>query len=147
MSPVQAQGSTQGRSADATRPEARGSARTDTDIPSASKADVVTAAATRELSMTVGQTLGILPTAGGPGVTWQVDFDPDRFALLTPRDRLAAPGDHGWVWRAVAPGDAQVTLTSRPPCPRLPCESNPMQVTVTVTIKPRLGEDSPEFWR
>jgi hypothetical protein len=90
-----------------------------------------------QVSMTVGQTLGIPSNMGGAGVTWQVDYDEDRLKLLTPRDQVSRPGTRGWVWRATAPGLVEINLTSRAPCPNPPCESNPARVTYTVEIKPR----------
>jgi len=86
--------------------------------------------------MAVGQTIGVR-APGGKDVIWQVTYDEDRLTPLTPKDRMAQPGDHGWVWRAKAPGSAEITITGRAPCATPPCESNPPRLTYTVQITGR----------
>jgi hypothetical protein len=104
--------------------------------PSAAKADVVVTdmASPHPVSAAVGQTIGIV-WPGGANV-WQVDFPPDELTLLTPPNKVSAPGPQGWVWRAVKAGDAEIVLTARVPCPSPPCEENPARYTVTMRIRP-----------
>jgi predicted secreted protein len=101
----------------------------------ASKADVVVKgmSAGAPVSMRVGQTLGI--TGSTEAVSWQVDYTGEALKMLTPTDKVNKPGVAGWVWRAMSPGTVEIALTSRPPCPVRPCESNPMRFTMTVDIK------------
>lgn len=46
------------------------------------------------------------------GSAWQLDFAAEVLQLLTPADRVAAPGPEGWRFRAVAPGTTDLTLTA-----------------------------------
>ena len=89
----------------------------------------------KPVAVRVGQTVGIL--SPGVGTTWQIDADPDLLTLVSPADQLSKPGDHGWVWRAVKPGMAEIVLTSRTPCPNPPCGENPAKHTVTLQISSR----------
>jgi hypothetical protein len=82
-------------------------------------------------SARVGQILTLQAPNGGE---WQVDWDEDRLRLLTVRDRLATPGPAGWRWEAIQPGDAVITITSRPACATPPCPPNRAEFTYTVTI-------------
>ena len=104
--------------------------------PSAVRADVVVTDLTRPVAVVVGQTLGIQPPSAGDG-TWQVDFDEDALKMLTPADKVSAPGERGWVWRALAPAHAEIVLTYRVPCPAPPCAGNPPRLTVAVDITAR----------
>jgi len=84
------------------------------------------------VAVRVGQTVGILSTNNAN--TWQVDADPDLLKLLSPANQMSKPGDHGWVWRAVKPGTAEIVLIAQAPCPKPPCGENPARFTVTLQI-------------
>lgn len=95
-------------------------------------ADVQIGAMQETAAMRVGQTLGVGATSGG---RWQVSFSNAALQLLTPLEKLPAPGDDGWVWKALAPGVTEITFTSVPaPCANPPCAPNVLHLTVTLTI-------------
>ena len=43
---------------------------------------------------------------------WQLDFSSDVLQLLTPADRVSAPGAEGWRFRAVSSGTTDLTVTA-----------------------------------
>lgn len=97
----------------------------------AATADVRPTEMPGSVTMAVGQTMGI----AGRGGEWQVEFDAERLELLTPADRLASPGDAGWVWRAKRAGTAEITFTSRVRCAQPPCAPAAAQISLSVVIK------------
>lgn len=100
---------------------------------SAGTADVIITQFESATVVRAGQTVGLMPPRAG--VRWQVTFSPAAVQLLTPGDRLAEPGDEGWVWKALAPGSTEITLTSvPPPCANPPCAPNVFRMTITLDI-------------
>jgi hypothetical protein len=103
-----------------------------TALVTADTADVVISEPEGTTVVRVGQTVGVKSLAAG--TPWQVSFSDRSLELLTPIDRLPAPGADGWVWKALAPGHTEITFTSTAPCPRPPCGPNVMQITVALEI-------------
>jgi hypothetical protein len=99
----------------------------------ADKADVVVTAFQEPTSVRVGQTIGVKPFRSG--ARWQVSFSNTALHLLTPADRLPAPGDEGWVWKALAPGPAEIVLTPVVACDAPPCPPNVLRVTIKLDIR------------
>ena len=99
----------------------------------ADKADVVVTQFQEPTAVRVGQTIGLKPFR--TGVRWQVSFSNTALQLLTPIDHLPAPGDEGWVWKALAPGSAEIVLTTVAACDSPPCPPNVLRVTLTLDIK------------
>jgi hypothetical protein len=88
------------------------------------------------IHLRVGQTIGVTPFLAN--AQWQVSFSNDALSLQTPIDKLAAPGNQGWVWKALAPGTTDITFTSTAPCSVRPCPSNVLRVTLTLDISASL---------
>ena len=89
-----------------------------------------------EIRITVGQTIAILP----PNLSseWQVNYGSAQLQPLTPPDKMRAPGAQGWLFRAVAPGETEIVLTSIAiPCqPLTPCPPpNPARFTIPVLVQ------------
>ena len=82
-------------------------------LATADTADVLITALEQTAAVRVGQTVGLKPFRDG--VRWQVTFSNTDLQLMTPLDRLAAPGDEGWVWKALVRGTTEITLTSVSP--------------------------------
>ena len=99
---------------------------------SAGSANVVISAPETTTAVRVGQTVGLKPFRDG--VRWQVSFSDAALELLTAPDRLPEPGPDGWVWKALAPGLTEITLTSTVPCPAPPCAPNVQRFTITLDI-------------
>lgn len=59
--------------------------------------------------LAVGQVLEIVPPDAGD---WQVDFDETLLERITPAAKMRAPGAAGWRFRARAPGEGEIVLTS-----------------------------------
>jgi hypothetical protein len=57
-----------------------------------------------------GQTLAIPPPADS--YEWQVEYASEVLESLTPLDRMRSPGRDGWRFKAIAPGETNVTLTA-----------------------------------
>jgi hypothetical protein len=101
-------------------------------LVTADTADVRVTNADSPVAMRVGQTLGLKPFRAGQ---WQVSFSNEALQLITPLDRLPSPGDDGWVWKALAPGETNITFTSvAPPSGAPPCPPNVFRITLTVNI-------------
>jgi len=99
---------------------------------SAGTADVAIGDPDSTKAVRVGQTVGLRPLRDG--VRWQVSYSETALQLLTPPDLLPDPGPDGWVWKAVAPGITEITLTSTLPCPDPPCAPNVQRFTFTLDI-------------
>lgn len=98
----------------------------------AETADVIITQFDQPTAVRVGQTVGLKPFRSG--VRWQVSFANAALQLLTPVDHLAAPGDEGWVWKALASGSTEITLTTVAVCPSPPCPPNVFRTTITLDI-------------
>ena len=101
-------------------------------LATADTADVLITALEQTAAVRVGQTVGLKPFRDG--VRWQVTFSNTDLQLMTPLDRLAAPGDEGWVWKALVRGTTEITLTSVAPCAAPPCAPSAQRVTITLEI-------------
>ncbi len=82
----------------------------------------------------VGQTISIISPR--PTVEWDVVYDPDLFQALTPPEQMKSPGPEGWQFRAVAPGQGQIVLTSIVTCNQSqPCPPMPAQFTLLIEVR------------
>lgn len=80
------------------------------------------------------QVIGIPSPA--PGMEWQVSFDSTFLESLIPLDRMRVPGVQGWIFRAIAPGETELSLTSiAAPCKEgRPCPRTVMQFSYVIKI-------------
>jgi hypothetical protein len=101
-------------------------------LVTADKADVIVTQFQEPTAVRVGQTVGLKPFRSG--ARWQVSFSNTALQLLTPMDNLPAPGDEGWVWKALAPGSAEITFTTVAVCDSPPCPPNVLHMTITLDI-------------
>lgn len=81
----------------------------------------------------LGQVFKIKPVS--LDVEWQVGFDPDLLESLTQPEMMQAPGPEGWLFRAIAVGEGQITLTSIVSCNEPPCPLMPMSFHLIVLIQ------------
>jgi hypothetical protein len=63
------------------------------------------------IRLSVGQTVVVKPPL--ETVEWTVDYAPEVLSALTPPEKMSAPGPEGWLFEARAPGETDLTLTSR----------------------------------
>lgn len=89
----------------------------------------------RTITLSVGQTVSLLPPS--TSVDWQITYSATLFNVLTAPEKMRAPGPQGWLFRAIAPGESEITLTSIvSPCPQpTPCGLIPMRFVVPVSIQ------------
>ncbi|MGB8644470.1 MAG: hypothetical protein WCF84_04485 [Anaerolineae bacterium] len=84
----------------------------------------------------VGQVIQIRITTTA---SWQVSYDPTYLVSLQPESQMQNPGPAGWFFRALAPGESDVTLTGiAPPCTGgVPCPPpNVPQLSFTIKVVP-----------
>lgn len=63
----------------------------------------------------VGQIINI---PGESEFEWSVSYYDQVLLALTPPEEMKQPGDAGWFFRAIAPGNTEIVLESiPPPCP------------------------------
>jgi predicted secreted protein len=98
---------------------------------------IVSPLAQQPIAVRVGQTLKV-PNPGNPAQEWQVSFSPYNLVALTPAEQMSAPGPSGWRFKAIQPGEAQITLTSVvPPCRTTPCPPPmPQQFVIRLQVQP-----------
>jgi len=86
------------------------------------------------VTLQVGQIIALQPP--DPASEWQVTYSSKLFEALTPPDQMRRPGAAGWLFRAIAPGQTDLGLTSiAPPCPPgSPCPPNVRRFTWSIVI-------------
>lgn len=68
------------------------------------------------IAIRIGQVIHLMPPLDLP--VWDVSYPSDQFRMLTAADQIHAPGPAGWRLEAIAAGQSQIILTSRPAaCP------------------------------
>jgi len=75
----------------------------------AAAADVVITNFQDPVKVQVGQTIGL--RSPRPNDRWQLSYSDTALELLTPPDLIQQPGDDGWVWKALVPGETSIMLT------------------------------------
>lgn len=110
------------------------STRASTETPVPLRADIVISGPPTgaPIQARVGQVLEIIPPLAGQ--QWQISFDLDRLALLTPPEAIRNPGPQGWFLRVTAPGVSDIILTTLPPpCPsQTPCPATVARYVYTL---------------
>ena len=87
------------------------------------------------ISVSVGQVIGLAnPSAA---TEWQVTYAAEVLEIVTPSENVSAPGSAGWLFRAIAPGQTDLILTSRPqPCSsQTPCPPIPARFIFTIAVQ------------
>ena|SRR5437867_141403 len=64
----------------------------------------------RLVELKIGQTVQVKRPA--EAAEWQLDFIDTILRPLNSREMMRKPGSEGWLFRAIAPGECELTLTS-----------------------------------
>jgi hypothetical protein len=66
---------------------------------------------------------------------WQVDYDAASLSPLIPPEKMRMPGAQGWLFRAIATGQSDLTFTSIASCPAPPCPPTVARFVVTIHVQ------------
>ncbi len=67
---------------------------------------------------------------------WQVDYDAASLSPLMSPETMRTPDAQGWLFRAVAAGQSDLTFTSIASCPAPPCPPTVARFVVTIHVQP-----------
>ena len=95
------------------------------DMPGMPKADVVIVPQQNTMAKALlGQTIALARPEDYDD--WQLSYDSGALTVLTPPEKMHAPGLQGWLFRTIKPGATQIVLISKlpacrkgQPCPHL----------------------------
>jgi hypothetical protein len=66
---------------------------------------------------------------------WQVDYDASLWSPLTPAEKMRKPDAQGWLFRAIAIGQSDLTFTSIASCAQPPCPPMVARFVVTLNVQ------------
>ncbi len=55
----------------------------------------------------------VIRVPDNPEHDWVVSYSPRILTALTPTEKLARPGQDGWLFRVIAPGTTEIALESK----------------------------------